>query len=465
MHTSDTMNDGVVVIDDETYEYVIDKGPLTGFAVTETGELQSFNSLRVFGLRKGYTEFAELPGHYFSNQWTGVDATYVQCLQAPSIVHFKDKGNAPAFVLEWKTKNEKLYAMTLPTAVKISSGNDPDKRDKWLTATDIKPVRLALLESIQPVEDRDGAPLKKNLEAWLANHSGKFWAGLKLTTTAALRKWCTPESFEKNVDEVGKFVQTAFEQSVKESCRGGEAAQMQNTIAKQLPAFLRMTDCVRQHVKLIAVPLSHRFVELNIEPEFGVEDMSTVIARQLGRGQNSAKAELLFEKLKMGDKFTLMQEGRSRSLDYVISPFQCDADVGEKRAPANNDDKDDENIEATVRALDFNLNEPAAPGAARAALETPDVVGVLPEKRLRARKTPFDDSTNMGDEKVKKPKADEASTNLQTEAVCPKRAYKKTGMYSKNPVKAAIAHEKKKMVVGVSLEQKVDVSSLTSGDI
>lgn len=61
-------DDGVVTIDHDTYDYVIDKGPLVNFTVANaTGELQSLSSLRIFGLRKGFSEFADLPGHYLCN--------------------------------------------------------------------------------------------------------------------------------------------------------------------------------------------------------------------------------------------------------------------------------------------------------------------------------------------------------------------------------------------------------------
>lgn len=133
----------VVVIDDDTFDYVIDKGPITNFTISESGALESLCSLRIFGLRHGFTECGDLPGHYMTNTWTGEDPLAVQCLEAPALVHFKDKGLAPAFVLEWKSMNEKLYGLMLSTAVKVGNGSDPDKSDKWLTEKDIYPVKLA----------------------------------------------------------------------------------------------------------------------------------------------------------------------------------------------------------------------------------------------------------------------------------------------------------------------------------
>lgn len=171
------------------------------------------------------------------NAWTGADAESVQCLQAPAIVHYKDRGVAPSFVLEWKFMNDKLYGMTLATAVK-TSGTDPDKAEKWLTAADVRAVRLALMESVQPVENRDGIPLKKNLDLWLSNHGGERRKALSLKSLAAHHQWCSHCNFVEIFALLSKVVQAAFETSVKEGTR--QVSQIEAAIAKGLPPLLRM---------------------------------------------------------------------------------------------------------------------------------------------------------------------------------------------------------------------------------
>lgn len=218
----------VMTIDADKYEYVIDKGPATDFQVDERGELQSLSSLRVFGLRKGYTEFTKIPGHYMINTWTGAEAEGLQSLQAPALVHFKDRGLLPAFVLEWKWMNDKLYGQTLATTVKVGNSNDPDKRCTWLTQADVRPVRLALIDSVQPINNRDGVPLKKNFETWLAEHSGERRKVLGLTSLAAHKNWCGYETFSNNFSKVANMVEAAMEKSLREGNRTGLPDQIRS---------------------------------------------------------------------------------------------------------------------------------------------------------------------------------------------------------------------------------------------
>lgn len=271
--------ESVVTIDEEAYDYVFDKGPLTDFRVGENGQLESLSSLRVFGLRKGYTEFGELPGHYVMNAWTGQVPVSVQCLEAPGLVHFKDCNLAPSFVMEWKFINDKLYAMVLATTVKVGNGGNPDKSDKWLSVADIRPVKLSLIYSVQPVQDRDGMPLQKNLNAWLAEHSGDRRKALSLTSIAAHRQWCCYGNFTKNFSTLSKSVHADFEKGIRNSKHSGPAA-IEAAIAKKLPALLTMTASLEQHIKLISLPLTHRCIEVEIDPETELSELHDLLVKR-----------------------------------------------------------------------------------------------------------------------------------------------------------------------------------------
>lgn len=300
----------VTAVDVDQYDYVVDKGAVTDFELHENGDLQSFSSLRVFGLRKGYAEFMDVPGHYVMNSWTGAEPIGTQCLLAPALVHFKDRGLAPAFVLEWKVTNEKVYGMTLPTAVKTGTGGDPDKSEKWLTSADISPVKLALIESVQTIVNRDGLPLKKNLDAWLSNHSGERRKALKLTSLAAHRQWCDYTHFSANMAAVAAVAQTALEKAVRDGDRSGAAKQIEAAISKRLPPLLRMTESLTQHIKLIAVPLSHRFIETEIDLETEVGDMRQVLQDLLKHmDPDSKKTDLLVQMLEKDNRFTNLKSG------------------------------------------------------------------------------------------------------------------------------------------------------------
>lgn len=63
----------IVTLDADTFDYVIHKSPNTCFSPSDSGHLESLSSLRVFGLRKGFKELGELPGHFVVNAWTGAE--------------------------------------------------------------------------------------------------------------------------------------------------------------------------------------------------------------------------------------------------------------------------------------------------------------------------------------------------------------------------------------------------------
>lgn len=432
------------MIDIDTFDYVMDKGPVTDFRVGENGSLESYCSLRMFGLRKGYTEFGELPGHYFINAWSGGEEKAVQCIQAPALVHFKDCGLAPAFVLEWKCMNEKLYGMTLATAVKVSGGGDQDRSEKWLQASDVRPVRVDLMYSVQPIENRDGVPLKKNLDAWLSNHGGERRKALSLTSMSAHRNWCSHSSFTNNFKLVSNAVQTALENAIRESTRHA-AHQIDAAIAKQLPPLLRMSESICEHLALIGVPLAHRLMELQIDPEAEVKDMYELISAALGRSdQNKEKATQLFELLRKGERFKCLQEGKCTPQD-VMSPLMS-SHTAQNVVPASpavvaNDDATP-NI---ARQLNFASGSAPAKGSEASTGEAAedehadDAENAGPSLRKKRTPTQVFEPTQC---KKRKP-TPKAKPDSNT-----RRSYMKSGLYSKDPVKAAIARAGKLVADG-----------------
>lgn len=165
-------------------------------------------------------------------------------------------------MLEWKWINEKLYGLVLPTTLKVGNGGDPDKTKAWLTPADVQPFKLSLMYSVQPVENRDGVPLKKNLDAWLAEHSGDRRKALGLTSLAAHRQWCCYGKFCDQFEVTAKVVQADFEKGL----RGGKltGTALETAIAKRMPPLVRMLDMLSVHMKVIAVPISHRLIELEL---------------------------------------------------------------------------------------------------------------------------------------------------------------------------------------------------------
>lgn len=438
------MSVAVMTIDTENkYDYVLDKGPLTDFQLSDDGTLQSISSLRVFGLRKGFTEFAELPGHYLINTWTGAEADGAQLLQAPALVHFKDRSLAPAFVLEWRAVNDKLYGQVLATAVKVGNGHDPDKKSQWLSAADVRPYRLALIESVQPVANRDGAPLKKNLEQWLAEHSGERRKVLGLTSFKACSSWCEYNSFASNTSAVVQAVQASMEKSVREGSKQGQAKQIDAAIAKQLKPMLRIADQLAVHLQLIGVPLTHRLVELELDPEVEVHELQHLVwaALSLSEKQESEKAKLLLDLLTKGEKFRCMQSGKCEAISSLSPLHEAHASSSDDQPQ---EDRQDEASPAVIRQLEFDGETSAGPPQNPTADGSEMVVDgdkvdktpAGPETRKQRVATQIFEPTARVSKKVisKQPNKTKGE----------RRPYKKSGLFSKDPIKAAMALEKLK---------------------
>lgn len=163
----------------EVYDYVIDKGALTGFMVGGAADkVAAMNSLRIIRMKKGSSEFLDFPGHYLINNASEnfEDLGLLPCfqsLQAPCLVHFADEGNVAEIALEWEFMNDKLYAITIPTNVWISS-SDPDKNGKWVSERDATPKKLSVLSYITHIQNRNSQPLETNFNQWLKDHSPHF---------------------------------------------------------------------------------------------------------------------------------------------------------------------------------------------------------------------------------------------------------------------------------------------------
>lgn len=324
--------------------------------------------------------------------------------------------------------------MVLPTAVKVGNGGDPDKSEKWLTAADVHPVKLSLMDTLQPVENRDGMPLKKNLEAWLANHSGSRRKSLSLTSFSALKKWCSFENFESNFASLATVVQADFEASVRLGCRSVDHAAMDVAVAKRLPPMLRMIATLREHIKVIAVAVSQRLLEIEIDPEVEVGDLQDLL--KIALSPNSEKVPVVLELLKKGDKFKLLQGGNSVASLSVISPLQGALPSSEgppsptlaRQLQFDNQNADSASKSATSLVEEAGENDKTGKGSRKrvaTAIYEPDTAA----KKSKGAKA-----------KVPAPKAN-CSDSKNSESG-PTRAYTKSGLYSRDPIKAAMAREK-----------------------
>jgi len=189
-------------------EFVADKAPLVGWELNEAdGCVASFMTLRILGFKSGFATVSGVAGHYLVNACEQMDEVpETQVHTAPCIMNFLDKASPPVYVLmfKWVQASGKLYALTIPTDLKLS--NDPDGTDKWVTPSMIKPVKLALVSHFEPIENRDGQPLAKKLDLWIKDHFPEF-AVLKLKSLANCRTWLSPSSYVKHVTSVADVLE------------------------------------------------------------------------------------------------------------------------------------------------------------------------------------------------------------------------------------------------------------------
>lgn len=285
---------------------------------------------------------------------------------------------------------------------------------------------------MQPIEDRDGVPLRKNLDAWLSNHSGDRRKALSLTSLAAHRQWCCYGSFNQNFAVVAKFAERELEKGLREGKAGKQGSKaLDAAVSKQLPPLLRMIHALAQHVELIAVPISHRYVELELDPEADIKDVHALLKNAIGKlDKDFTKANLIFEMLQKGNKFACLQGGSARALAASSPLHRATPEAEEASAQA-----DVAPTPTIARQLAFQ-DEATAPEPVPA----PDKGGALAEtesmdkKRQRLPNVLFDPSPVVPSD-AKKAKSEHKSESER-------RGYNKSGLYSKDPLKAAMAREK-----------------------
>lgn len=199
---------------------------------------------------------------------------------------------------------------------------------------------------------------------------------------------------------------------------------------------MKMMSELALHISLIAVPLSHRFVELELDPETEVGELPELLRAALGQfDKNSSKANLLMEMLKKGNRFKDLKSGSLPALSSVISPLQ-------QRAPPEAAGTEGCVQNATpdqiARHLQFAPPEdqPAPGKEGEVAASTEQVSN----KRSRAPAAIFEPEYAK---KSKSGKAKGRGNALESEKEKkPRKVYTRTGLHSRDPVKKAIALEK-----------------------
>ena len=330
-------------IEPEGYDYVLDKGPLLCFNVSEEGELSELASLRAFELKQGYATSANVPGHYFVNDTDISVSRTGQPIDTPALLHFKDSSNPPVFVLWWKRgPNNKVYLATIPTAVKIST--DKDGVDKWVSEDNVVPVKLELVDRLEQIENRDGQPLGKALDEWIKDHSKTFKA-LGIKSLLDCRSWCQYLQFEKHVPAVSALVEKALLDEIRLTATGeqDEAAvaaaaakskkpanseamsgAQQALLNKRLPPLQAVAHQLKLHAAFLKVPPSYRIIDLDFG-DFAPDTTNfsdSDLKKLLHESTSTEHYPKLLEVLKTSDKLAIVK-GLTGGIDFNMSPLKA----------------------------------------------------------------------------------------------------------------------------------------------
>ena len=324
-------------------EYVADKGPLIGWQLNEKDQcLESFSTLRMIGLKMGFASVSGVQGHYIVNTSGQTDEEpETQLLAAPCLAHFIDEASPPVFTLmfKWVYAAGKMYALTIPTDLKLSGG--PDGTDKWVTPAMIKPVRLGLIHHFEPIENRDGQPLAKNLDVWIKDHFPEF-AAIKLKSLANCRAWLQPSKFASHVAAVADLHEITIKKAIAAATGSDEPAAANkkgaanaHTVAAasaesarvaalslSLPLLNRIREVWAIAAAVIAVPIGQRIIEIDLASELVDGVLSTDKLEVILKSKAAAKNyEKLFELLKASDKIALLAS-QKEPLGFSASPLQ-----------------------------------------------------------------------------------------------------------------------------------------------
>ena len=444
------------VVDLESKEYVADKGPIIQWELDVPNKcLGSFSTLRIFGLKLGFSTVTGVQGHYLLNTAGQMDASpETQVFTAPCLMHFVDTASVPVFVLmfKWVKASGKIYALTIPTDVKLSS--DVDAPDKWITPAMIKPVKLALASHFEPIENRDGQPLAKKLDAWMKDHFPLF-AALKLKSLANCRTWLQPSSFVKHVPAVAGVIESTLRADItaaagldasKKATSHTNSAEVleaakQLSLSECLPLLASIKETWLLAAATIAVPLGHRLIEIEmssalVDEVLSPEKLATLFVQTMSPKHH----ESILALLQKSDTAKLLASGQKTVLDFTSSPFpeppaieipseavevvdgvETDADVG---APPHSHWSEADSWEEDAEELGH-----ATTAGAEEELQSSGQAGA----RKRAAPVRLDSSVPIK-------KKDKKHSNLATPiSGSTRQPYQKTGLFSKDPVKAAAA--------------------------
>ena len=297
------------------------------------------------------------------------------------------------------------------------------------------PRRLKLFKELHPLQNRDGQPLGKKFDAWIKQST--FFGDIKLKSLAAVRAWLSHSKFVQQFKVVVTNAEAVVIKRIKESAgcadggtkkgkkKAGEHHSSNDSAATaacriRLDMLKAIVSPLRDYIQSIAVPLGHRLLEIelgNAEKELSEDELSKLL-----NGASPNHTDQILELLKSEDRYKMLQAGKAE-IGFETSPLSTPECSPEKADDGEFDDTvHEENVE-------FEKDESEIGSVSTAETAKSSEVG---GKRVRKPPTVF---TAAREEKPPKKAKEEKKNDGQTE----KRAYNRSGMYSKDPVKLAAA--------------------------
>ena len=263
-------------VDLEAYTYALDVVSTIAFSSTDLLAKNNVRCLRILALPKNYSLEIDLAAHILVNTACGHTADVIQL---PGIVEFDDPASPPmlgVFAREG-IYLEKIYLACLPLPLHLGS---VDGHKKWVSDSDLKPIKLELVRRVTEIYDYDGTGRKKEYAAWLKSTSFPLFRGLQISTEAHIQSFYQGPKFAKNLSKVYDAVEVKIRKGAKADAGAPAAPKASSSDAVQVAKsaelatldtrinqLYELKDGVKTVINHFSVPLSHRIIEFVIEPD------------------------------------------------------------------------------------------------------------------------------------------------------------------------------------------------------
>lgn len=451
-------------VDMEAFNYVFDWAGASQLALDDDGTLVAA-SQTLLALPAKFSLHAGIPGHYLINAAGGVDE---QAIRLPAVVEHVDQGVPDLLAIAAKlAANQKLYLVTINLPLNL--GKSKDGKEQW--ASDERPqlLKLELVKHFKAVQNFDGCALRKQADAWVSKWS-TFFKPLKITNLADVHNnWGAAGRFEANLSVICAEAEVKLRKSAKKSAGGRIAGQKQSeaagskvnysvesAIAEQRVKILRELEAqLRTKVPYVHLPLSRRIIHLQIEPPAADSTIDVDSLSAAVEAANPKFAANIIQRLKDGAALALASGGapaatcgspvrvppapeEGPSVEATAFAASHQADTTESAAKefcdlSSENEGDGDEANTAAAAGDAETGPPALRKSGRPIVPPKALVMEMTAKaKPKAKKS--DSQRELGANL----EADAADEDVQPK----KRPYKRSGLYSRDPIKAAQARSK-----------------------